>query len=57
MILEVDRNIYSDSCISKVVYWFSNQYTIERQLKDNVEYLTIEGVEMSLFSKSYSLRS
>lgn len=54
MKLEVDRNIYSDSCISKVVYWFSNQYTIDRQLKGQVEYLTIEGVENEpLFKKLF----
>lgn len=54
MKLEIDRNIYSDSCISKVVYWFSNQYTIDRQLKGQVEYLTIEGVENEhLFKKLF----
>ena len=28
MILRIDRRIYPDCCISKVVYWFSNQYDI-----------------------------
>lgn len=45
MILEIDRNIYSDSCISKVVYWFSGQYTIDRHLHTKVEQMIIEGVD------------
>lgn len=45
MKLEIDRNIYPDSCISKVVYWLANKYTIDRQLKGAVENLAIDGVE------------
>ena len=45
MILEIDRNIYSDSCLSKVVYWLSGQYTIDRHLHAKVEQLIIEGVD------------
>jgi His-Xaa-Ser system protein HxsD len=44
MILQIDRNIYSDSCISKVVYWLSDQYTIERRMEGCNEILQIEGV-------------
>lgn len=44
MIIQIDRNIFSDNCISKVVYWLSNQYTIERHLKGDMETLTIEKV-------------
>lgn len=45
MILQLDRQIYSDSCISKVVYWLSNQYTIDRHIEDETEILTIDGVK------------
>ena len=54
MKLEIDRNIYSDSCISKVVYWFADQYTINRQLNKNVESLTIDGVDNeALFKQKF----
>ncbi len=43
MILRIDRNIYSDSCISKVVYWLSGLYTIERNLAGNEELITVSG--------------
>lgn len=45
MILQIDRKIYSDSCISKVVYWFSDQYPIERHVNGDIEALTIDGVK------------
>lgn len=41
MEIKVDRNIYSDSCISKVVYLLSDKYSIERNVVDNYEILTI----------------
>ncbi len=41
MILRIDRRIYPDSCISKVVYWFSNRYAIERHLDGNEDVVTI----------------
>ena len=44
MTLNIDRNIFSDSCISTVVYWFSNQYTIQRSLQESIETLTIDNV-------------
>lgn len=44
MILDIDRNIFSDSCISTVVYWFSDQYTIQRSLQEPIETLTIDNV-------------
>lgn len=44
MTLDIDRNIFSDSCISTVVYWFSNQYTIQRSLQEAIETLTIDNV-------------
>ncbi len=44
MTLDIDRNIFSDNCISTVVYWFSNQYTIQRSLQESIETLTIDNV-------------
>lgn len=43
MIFRIDRRIYSDSCISKVVYWFSGQYAIDRHIDCEEEIITIEG--------------
>ena len=43
MTLRIDRKIYPDSCISKVVYWLSDQYTIERRLDGDEELLSIDG--------------
>ena len=37
----VDRNIYSDSCISKVVYLLSEKFSIARTFVNNYEILTI----------------
>ena len=37
MSISVDRKIYSDKCISNVVYWLSDKYTITRSLDGNVE--------------------
>ena len=38
MIIEVDRRIYSDACISKTVYAFLDRYAVSRHMKtDNVE--------------------
>lgn len=44
MTLDIDRNIFSDSCISTVVYWFSSQYAIQRSLLGSIETLTINDV-------------
>ena len=41
----IDRDIYSDKCISNVVYWLSEQYTIQRTVGDKEETLSIDGVE------------
>ena len=43
MKITLDRNIYSDTCISKVVYWLSGKYNVCRQLNDAEELLTING--------------
>lgn len=44
MTLDIDRNIFSDTCISTVAYWLSNQYTIQRSLQESIETLTIDNV-------------
>ena len=43
MILRIDRKIYPDSCISKVVYWLSEQYIINRHIEGDEEVISIEG--------------
>lgn len=43
MVITIDRNIYSDACISKVVYWLSGKYEISRQLEDNKDVITFHG--------------
>ena len=35
MKIKIDRRLYSDECISKAVYWFTDRYTISRSLKTN----------------------
>lgn len=64
MILRIDRDIYSDSCISKVVYWLSGQYPIIRHLDGHEEIITIDcdveekEIERSFYEKlnDYKLR-
>lgn len=41
MELKIDRNIYSDACISKAIYSLSKDYAISRNLEGNVENLNI----------------
>lgn len=44
MKLTLDRRIYSDSVISKAVYWLSNRFIINRSiLNDDSEELIIEA--------------
>ena len=43
MIFRIDRRLYSDSCITKVVYWLSGQYAIDRHIDGEEEIITIEG--------------
>lgn len=51
MTLRIDKKIYSDSCISKVVYWFSDKYTIVRHLDGDDETLVVEGVSDESYFK------
>lgn len=41
MEIEIDNNIYSDSVISKVVYWLSGEYVVERKRRGNTDILSI----------------
>ena len=41
MEIKIDRNIYSDSCISKVVYLLSAKCSIERTIESGFDILTI----------------
>ncbi len=43
MIFRIDRRLYSDSCITKVVYRLSGQYAIDRHIDGDEEIITIEG--------------
>lgn len=45
MIIEVDRNIYNDSCISKVVYNLSDRYNCYRKLNKTKESISIESIK------------
>ena len=44
MDLKIDRNIYSDACISKAVYSLSKGYTIGRTIENNVETLHVTSL-------------
>lgn len=45
MIIKIDRNIYNDSCISKVVYILSDRFKCNRQLSDAIEHISIEPLK------------
>lgn len=45
MELKIDRNIYSDACISKAIYSLSKDYTISRNLEGNMERLNVIPLE------------
>lgn len=41
MELKIDRNIYSDACISKAIYSLAKDFAISRNLEGNIEKLNI----------------
>lgn len=45
MIIKVDRTIYSDSCISKCIYWLSAKYAIQRISAGDFEEISIANIE------------
>ena len=54
MTLLIDRKIYPDSCISKVVYCLSEQYTINRHIEGDEETISIEGnVDETIIRKTF----
>lgn len=40
----VDRNVFSDKCLSNVIYWFSGEYRINRSLNGTLETVSVEDV-------------
>lgn len=57
MTIEIDRRIYSDSVISKAIYWLSGDYIIVRQLiDDNTELLTVSIDDSSISEESLKIR-
>ena len=41
MTITVDRRIYTDKCISDVVYWLSDSYTLDRIIEGDFEKITV----------------
>lgn len=41
MEIKIDRNIYSDACVSKAIYSLSKDYAISRNLEGNIERLNV----------------
>lgn len=39
MDLQIDRNIYSDACVSKAIYSLADRYVVNRTLCGNIETL------------------
>ncbi|QIU97122.1 His-Xaa-Ser system protein HxsD [Bacteroides faecium] len=52
MKLSVDRNIYSDSCISKTIYWLSKDYTFQRNLITDTEEIIVDAKSCLPFDES-----
>lgn len=44
MIIKIDRNIFSDACISKCIYSLSDVYTCNRFVSDNIERIEINPI-------------
>lgn len=55
MIIEVDKNIYSDKVISKVAYWLSSKYTVKRRTHNNIEEIEInaQSEEIAILGKEF----
>lgn len=41
MEMQIDRNIYSDACVSKAIYSLANKYAVNRALNGTVETLHV----------------
>lgn len=57
MILQVDRKIYDDVCISKAIYSLSDKYTFSRSLKNDIEYLEVSSKTADCVQESIVLDS
>lgn len=55
MIIEVDKNIYSDKVISNVAYWLSSKYTVKRRAHNNIEEIEInaQSEEIAILDKEF----
>lgn len=42
---ELDSNIYSKESIVKCLYWYSNDYSIDIQLNDNLYYINLSPLK------------
>ncbi|GHU67067.1 hypothetical protein FACS189413_01180 [Bacteroidia bacterium] len=41
--IEIDRQIYSDTVISKAVYWHTANFVVDRIVNDNTETITFQA--------------
>lgn len=55
MIIKIDRNIYNDSCISKVVYILSDKFKCNRQQNGEEENIIIESSEKGITIDDYEI--
>ena len=56
MTLTIDRQIYSDKCISSVVYWLSDRYTIERRINADNEIISATPDDGETFRTEFMRR-
>lgn len=52
MKLRVDRKIYSDECISKLVYELSSEFSFKRKLTGEMEEIDITSKDQNVFDEN-----
>lgn len=52
MELRIDRKVYSDSCLSKVIYLLSDSFSIERMREDDFDLLKITPTSDKCFDSN-----
>lgn len=52
MQIKIDRNIYSDSCISKTIYWYSDNFSFNRHVIGNYELIDIFCKSKDVFDEN-----
>lgn len=69
MTIQIDRNIFDDAAISKTIYCLSGDFSFQRKLEGEIEYITIiakpgvgltdQDIELMFLDKlnDYKLRS